>query len=107
MIERGRVDRLGAALRGTPARDEIARGLQELAGGRWLCWFGHATGRYWALRRPPGTCLLIEGRTPEELRTAMSEIDSFCGTGRTDENLAGPSPQERSQERRMTRTRRR
>ncbi|MGH3391586.1 MAG: hypothetical protein ACRDOO_22170 [Actinomadura sp.] len=68
-----------AASPGFPGQAEVARRLQERTNGRWLCWFGFRTGRYWAIPTVPRLFRLVEGRTPEDLRTAMAEFDAFHG----------------------------
>lgn len=77
--DRLEVARRNAALRASPTQDEIARKVQSRPHGRWLCWFGNSTGRYWAIRTVPGPFRLVEGRTPKELIIAMAEIDAFYG----------------------------
>lgn len=68
-----------AALRASLTQDEIARQVQARTHGRWLCWFGHSTGRYWAIRTVPGLFRLVEGQTPKDLIIAMGEVDAFYG----------------------------
>jgi hypothetical protein len=63
----------------SPAQDEIARQLQARTRGRWLCWYGHRTGRYWAIRTGQGPFRLVEGPTPKDLAIAMGEVDAFYG----------------------------
>ncbi|MEW2356397.1 hypothetical protein [Spirillospora sp. NPDC029432] len=38
-----------------------------------VLWFGHHTGRFWALVRLPGFWRLVEAITPEELALALRE----------------------------------
>jgi hypothetical protein len=71
---------------GTPsvlaAHDEIAHALQERSEGRWLVWFGHATGHYWAGRRPLSRYgRLVEATTADQLTAAMRQIDAINGGG--------------------------
>jgi hypothetical protein len=75
--------RLKAALPESPTHDDIARRLQGHTGGRWSIWYGHSTRRYWAIRKPPGTHRLVEGATPDELITAMNEVDTFYASQTT------------------------
>jgi hypothetical protein len=86
--------RLKAALPASPAHDDTARRLQEHTSGRWSVWYGHSTGRYWAIRKPPGIYGLVEGATPDDLITAMNEVDAFYG-GRLGADLRA-IPQRRS-----------
>lgn len=66
-------------LRAVP-EDEAARQLQRQTGGRWLAWFGHATGDFWATRTAPYPWNGLMCRsTPEALHAAMAELDALHG----------------------------
>ena len=75
--ERLETARRTAALRPSPEQDEIAARLQARTHGRWLCWYGHTTGRYWAIRKPSGPYRLVEGATPKDLAIAMGDADAY------------------------------
>lgn len=62
------------------SEDAAAMALQRRTGGRWLCWFGRATGRYWAMPRPPYPWWgLVEGAAPGQLLAAMTQIELVYG----------------------------
>lgn len=63
-------------------RDGIARRVQDGTEGRWLVWYGHRTGRYWATPTWPGANRLVEARTLDDLRAVMGEVDAFYSTRR-------------------------
>lgn len=60
--------------------DIAARRFQRHTGGRWVIWYGHATGRFWAMPRPPNPWRgLVEAATLESLAARLTEIDTFHG----------------------------
>jgi len=61
-------------------QDVSARIVQDRTLGLWQCWYGHTTGRFWAL--PPRSHpwkKLLEEDTPEALCAAVEQIDHFYG----------------------------
>ncbi|GLZ14571.1 hypothetical protein Acsp04_48060 [Actinomadura sp. NBRC 104425] len=73
----------GSLIASDPRRrpeDVLARAVQATTRGRWLCWFGRATRRYWAMapRSYPWSGLL-ESDTPEGLAAAIGQVELFYG----------------------------
>jgi hypothetical protein len=60
-------------------QDALARHLQARTNGRWLCWYGHHTHRFWAMPTPTGLPILIEGETAADLTRAIAEVDAYYG----------------------------
>lgn len=60
----------------TPERGDTTRLLTRAFPG-WRCWFGSATGRWWALP-PPGSWpqSLVEALTPEELAVRIRRLSA-------------------------------
>ena len=62
--------------------DQIAREMEQRTGGRWLVWFGHVTGHYWATPREPYPWHgLIENVSPVGLMAAIGQVETFFGAG--------------------------
>lgn len=63
-------------------QDTTARQLQAETRGRWLCWYGHATGHYWGTPCQPYPWNgVVEADTPETLTARIAEVDTYHGRG--------------------------
>ncbi|TYK51232.1 hypothetical protein [Actinomadura decatromicini] len=64
-------------------QDTTAQSIQSQTRGRWVCWYGHATGHYWGMPRPPYPWFgIVEGDSPEMLTARIAEVDKYHGRGR-------------------------
>jgi len=57
--------------------DAIARHLQRQTGGRWAVWYGHTTGRLWAVCRGGYWPGLVEAGTAAEMMMRIGEVDAW------------------------------
>ena len=62
--------------------DQIARDLQKQTKGRWVIWYGHHTGHFWATTRGAYWPGLIEAGDVPALIRHLAEVDALFGTGR-------------------------
>jgi len=60
--------------------DETARNIQRQAGSHWMVWFGHSTGRFWAVCRGGWFRGLLEAASPLEMLSRIGEVDAWHGT---------------------------
>jgi len=59
--------------------DQIARSLEQQTGGRWVIWYGHHTGRFWAIPRGRHWNGLIEADGALEMLIRIGEVDAWFG----------------------------
>jgi hypothetical protein len=59
--------------------DDIARGIAHRHRPWWAVWYGHHTGRYWALPRwvHPARARLIDAPTPDTIEAAIVNFEMF------------------------------
>ncbi len=63
-------------------QDDTARRIQAQVGGRWVCWYGHATGHYWAMPRAiDGWYGAVEATTPDRLAALIARFETDSGRG--------------------------
>jgi len=68
----------------TQLGQEAAKNIQRQTGGRWVVWYGRATGRLWAVCRAGYWPGLIEATSAIEMLTRIGEVDAwFIGPRRT------------------------